>query len=181
MKGLIRLIFISIFFSIFACKNDDIEKVRVMEKENELPVESGKDVVLFYSDSACLKAKVLAPELLRYEFSERHESVMPKGITVYFYEKDGHISSTLKSKYAIRDEQTKKIVARKDVLVVNVKGDTLRSEELIWEENNGKIYTEKAVNVTTKGRIIFGEGLETNAAFSPYTFHKVKGSIDIKN
>lgn len=166
--------------SLIACKDNDIERIRVLEKENELPVESGTNVVLYYSDSACLKAKVMAPVLLRYEYEERRESVMPKGITVYFFEKDGSTTSSLRSKYAIRDERMKKIIAKKDVLVINVKGDTLRSDELVWEENTGKIYTEKAVSVRTKGRIIFGQGLETNAQFSPYTFHKVTGSLDIK-
>jgi LPS export ABC transporter protein LptC len=104
---------------------------------------------------------------------------MTKGITAYFYSREGKVNSFIKSKYAIRNERERTITARKEVQVVNNKGDTLRTEELIWDEKTDKIYSDKAVRITTPDKIIMGTGMVSNTAFTQFKVLNISGIINL--
>ncbi len=172
--------FASIFTLFVSCKNDNIEKIQVLTAADNLPIEIGTNIILNYTDSGIVKAKVFAPLLERFENEKTSQSVMKKGITAYFYGKNKKITSYIKSKYAIRDDRAKTMTVKNDVVVVNIKGDTLRTESLIWNEYSNKINTSDAVKITTPDEIIYGDGLESNTEFSSYKIYKIKGIISLK-
>ncbi len=176
----ILLLLVSITMLLGACKNDNIEKVRIITAADNLPMEEGSNILLNYTDSGFVKAKVFAPVMQRFDNEKRNQSVMPKGITAYFYDKNKKITSYIKSKYAVRDDQQRTMTAKYDVIVVNIKGDTLRTESLVWDEKTNLISTNEAVKITTKNDIIYGDGLETNSAFNPYKILKIRGIVSIK-
>jgi LPS export ABC transporter protein LptC len=176
-----RLFFIVVvFISIFtACTSDEV-KDKVMNERINLPLETGKNIYITYTDSGYTKAKLFTPLLERYASDVRMETVMQKGITVYFYNINKKAESSLKSKYAIRYDRDKKMIARNDVILVNNKGDSLNTEELIWDEVKQKIYSDKFVRITTKDEIIMGEGFESNTEFTKYKIFSIRGVISLK-
>lgn len=178
-----RLIPVYIILSLifFACNSKEIDKVKVSVAPNDVPLERGKNISINYTDSGYVKARIFAPLLERYNNEDRNESEMKQGITAYFYSREGKINSYIKSKYAIRNERDRTMTARKDVIVINIKGDTLRTEELIWDEKTDKIFTDKFVNITTPDQIIMGTGLESNTSFTWYRISNIKGIVNLKN
>jgi LPS export ABC transporter protein LptC len=166
-------------FFLFACANKDMDKIKVITQQVDLPVEIGSNVSISYTDSGFQKAKLFAPLLERYATETRSETEMRKGITAYFYNREGKVNSYIKSKYAIRNERERTITARKEVQVVNNKGDTLRTEELIWDEKTDKIYSDKPVRITTPDKIIMGTGMVSNAAFTQFRVLNISGIISL--
>jgi LPS export ABC transporter protein LptC len=173
-------IFTTLIVLIQSCKNDNIEKIQVLTASDNLPLEIGTNVLLNYTDSGFVKAKVFAPILERYDNEKSNQSVMRNGITAYFYNKDKKINCYIKSKYAIRNDRLKTMTVKNEVIVVNIKGDTLRTESLIWDEKTNKINTIDNVKITTPNEIIYGEGLESNTEFSQYKIYKITGILSIK-
>ena len=112
------LLFLSILTIITSCGNKDVDKVKISASDGPLPVERGVNIAISYTDSGFLKAKVFAPLLERYSTEEKLESEMKKGITAYFYDPKGKITSYLKSKYAFRDEKARTLLVRNDVVVL---------------------------------------------------------------
>lgn len=163
-----------------ACTSDEV-KEKVMNERVNLPLETGKNIYLTYTDSGFTKAKMFAPMLERYANDERAETVMQKGITAYFYGKNASVESFLKAKYAVRYDREKKMIARNDVVLVSRKGDTLNTEELIWDEVKHKIYSDKFVKITTKDEIIMGDGFESNSEFTKYKIFSIRGIISLKD
>jgi LPS export ABC transporter protein LptC len=162
-----------------ACTNES-DKDKVMNERINLPIETGRNIYITYTDSGLTKAKVFAPILERFATETRNETVMKNGITAYFYSKDGKIDSYLKSKFALRYDREKKMIARNDVILVNSKGDTLNTEELIWEEAKQTIHSDKYVRITTKDEIIMGDGFESNTEFTKYKIFSIRGTISLK-
>lgn len=177
-----RLVALYVFILLVAaaCGTKEIDKVKVAVSVKELPLEVGSNITINYTDSGFLKAKIFAPLLERYASENRMETEMRQGITAYFYESNGRVTSYIKSKYAIRNERERTLIARKDVIVINNKGDTLRTEELIWDENTDRIYSEKFVKISSPDRIILGSGLESNTAFSKFRVLNITGIISLK-
>lgn len=169
-----------ILVATVACNSEKIDKVKVSVAPNDLPLERGKNISINYTDSGYVKARIFAPLLERYNNEERVESEMRQGFTAYFYDRSGKINSYIKSKYALRNELTRTMTARQDVIVVNNKGDTLRTEELIWDEKTDKIFSDKFVNITTPDQIIMGTGLESNTSFTWYRVFNITGIVNLK-
>lgn len=166
----------SLTFLLVACTTDT-EKVTLLAEPSQLPAETGKNILITYSDSGYTRAKVFAPYLERFATETRNETLMKQGITIYFYDKDMKVDSYLKSKWATRYDKDKKMIARNDVVMVNRKGDTLNTEELIWDETTQKIYSDKFIRITTPEEIIMGEGFESNTAFTKYKIFSIRGTI----
>jgi LPS export ABC transporter protein LptC len=158
---------------IISCTSDE-EKQMVLNDRVNLPLETGKNIYITYTDSGLTKAKVFAPLLERYSNDERQETVMQKGITAYFY-------NTGSANQVERYDRDKKMIARNDVVLVSRKGDTLNTEELIWDEVKQKIYSDKFVRITTKNEIIMGDGFESNTEFTQYKIFSIRGVISLKN
>jgi LPS export ABC transporter protein LptC len=164
---------------VSSCTSDEVTQ-KVMNERINLPLETGKNIYVTYTDSGYTKAKLFAPLLERYANDERQETVMQKGITAYFYAKNNVVESFLKAKYAIRYDREKKMIARNDVVLVSRKGDTLNTEELIWDETKQRIYSDKFVRITTKDEIIMGDGFESNTEFTKYKIFSIRGVISLK-
>ena len=179
-KTILIAVFIAKIVLFQSCKNDNIEKIQVLTASDNLPLEVGTNIILNYTDSGFVKAKVFAPMLERYDNEKSNQSIMKKGITAYFYNKDKKITSYIKSKYAIRNDRLRTMTVKNEVIVVNIKGDTLRTESLVWDEKTNKINTTDNVKITTPDEIIYGEGLESNTAFSEYKIYKITGILSIK-
>ena len=165
---------------LVACEND-IEKVKIITGKKAIPVERGKVVEILYSDSAKIKARLLAKELNR--FTEKQPYIeMPKGIRMYFYDANQKVNSTLTSEYAkvLQFPDNNIMEAKRKVVVVNEKNETLNTEHLVWNQKEETIVSDAFVTITTKDEIIMGDGLESNQSFTKYKIKKMKGTINLK-
>ena len=174
----------SVFFILFlfitilvSCEND-IEKVSLVTGKDSLASETSEGLEILYSDSSKVKVKITAPELNRFG-GEKPLTELPKGVNVEFYDDKLKVNSTLTSKYALRKESENIMEVRNDVVVVNAKGEKLNTEHLVWDEKAAKIYSKEFVKITTKDKIIFGNGFEANQDFTNYKIFNIKGTITI--
>ena len=60
--------------------NDNIEKIQVLTASDNLPLEVGTNIILNYTDSGLVKAKVFAPMLERYDNEKSNQSIMKNNI-----------------------------------------------------------------------------------------------------
>jgi LPS export ABC transporter protein LptC len=156
-----------------SCSNDP-QEIKKLTRKDTLPQQTATNVTLLYSDSARLKIKLTAPQIDEYAGSNPYTE-MKKGVKVEFYDDSMKVSSSITSRYAIRRERDHTMEARNNVVVTNIKGERLETEQLIWDETRRIIYTKQAVKVTQADQIIHSEGLEADESFTNYTFKKVTG------
>ncbi|HVA98994.1 MAG TPA: LPS export ABC transporter periplasmic protein LptC [Bacteroidia bacterium] len=180
-----KIIFKKIIFSscllllLSACENN-ISTVKIITSQSNLPLQTGKNVEIIYTDSAKLKVKLTSPEMNRFPGKSPYTEC-PKGVNVIFYSDSGTINSTLTSDYAIRYENTGKMEAKNDVVLVNKKGDKLNTEDLIWDQQKQIIYTNDFVKITTANEVIYGDGLQSNQSFTQYKILNITGTINLNN
>lgn len=146
----------------------------------EANTEWGVDVQMDYSEYGRPRARLTAPELQRIIISNMPKTEFPKGFRLVIYNESGQIENTLNAKYGLADDLNKNMVAQNNVEVVNIKGDHLNTEELIWNQNTKQIYSNKFVKITTKKEIIMGDSLIADEKFSDYTIKKVTGTVTVE-
>src|ERR1700761_389737 len=129
--------------TLAACENslNDIQKIS-SEEENQ-PISKSTDVDVIYSDSAKVKARMLAPYMIELDDPTKGYQEMPKGIKITFYDENLQLKGVITSDYAIRLEKENTITFRKHVVATNAQGETFKSEELIYDQTAKKLYSDK--------------------------------------
>ena len=124
------------------------------------PSMENHDVTTLYSDSAKLITKIKAPVQQEFETGDR---VFPKGFYVEFYDEQGQLESTLKGNYGKQEPGKSLYVAKGNVVVNNLKKqEKLETEELYWDRNKAKVYTDKFVIFTTAEQRLTDTGFPAN-------------------
>lgn len=175
MRHLLSIL--SLLFLFSACEND-MEKVKFYGKGLKDPQEMAKNIKILYSDSARVKLELIAPVLNHYQ-TENPYIEMPKGLVANFFDENQIVKSHLKADYGIRYEREQRMEARKNVVVVNEKGEQLNTEHLIWDEQKQKLLSNDLVTITTKDQMIIGNGFEANQDFTKYKIFNIKGTFNI--
>ncbi len=175
--SLIAALFVSCFF-VGACENDPQELKKFTDKKTA--VEEARNIESFLSQGGKMKAKLTAPFMLRYLIDSTYVE-FPKTLHVDFYNDTLLVESQLDALYGKYREWEKKVYLRDSVVVINkVNGDTLRTNELWWDQQTEKIYTDKPVRIHTKDKILFGQnGLIASQDFSEYVLNYASGPIRI--
>lgn len=167
-----------------ACENNISEVNSITSTSlKSIPIESGKNVEVLYSDSARVRAKLVAAVLNRFEGKKPYME-LPKGMLLVFYDKNKKEQTRLTADYGLAFDNgngIEQMEAKRNVVVINEKGDQLNTEHLTWNAVTKKIYTNEFVKITTKDEIIWGDGLEANQDFSKYEIKNVKGQISVKD
>ena len=116
--------------------------------------------------------------MLRYQTDTVYVE-FPKSMKVDFYNVTGMVESHLDAKYGKYFETLNRVLLRDSVVVFNFQGDTLKTEELWWDQNSKKIYTSKPVRIRKSGNLIFGVGMDATQDLSDITITKVTGTLAV--
>ena len=163
----------------FSCVND-IAIVRKITSKEEASVESGTTVELLYSSQAHVKARLQTPLMERHN-EKNPFTEFPKGLKLTFYNDSLVENSNLTANYGITNEDSHLMTVRDNVEVININGEKLNTEELVWNDQTQKITSTKFVKIQTKDEIIYGDGLEANQDLTNYKIKKIRGTISLKN
>lgn len=176
LKAKKHIIFGILSLCFAACEND-MSKVKQIELKQKEEIEITKGAEIIYSDSARVKAKLTTPILYNHKTAKNPFYEMPKGIVVIFYDENLKQTSKVTSEYAIRKENEKIIELKKNVVATNAEGKTFKSEELIWDENLKRFYSNRVVTITTDKATISGTSFWATEDFSYYEIKQGAGPI----
>ncbi|PZX49852.1 LPS export ABC transporter periplasmic protein LptC [Algoriphagus chordae] len=169
--SLFSIVLIGIIALCSSCREDvDASALEVYDG----PMNMAINIHLVQSDSAIVRSDIRAPKQL--EFANGNIE-FPEGIEIQFFEKDGTLSTTLRADrgYLLKQENTYK--GEGNVQVRNlIKDQKLQSEELFWEPNKKRIYTEKFVTVQDGETLFNGTGLEADETFTNYSLKNPRDS-----
>jgi LPS export ABC transporter protein LptC len=90
---------------------------------------------------------------------------------VEFFTPNKRVTSRLTAKYGMRLEKDKQIIMRDSVVWESLNKEILETTELIWDEKEERVFTNKFVVIRRPGEIITGYGFESNQDF---TYSKIK-------
>jgi len=158
------------------CKNE-ITEVRDFLQQEQF-AEIAKDVEIFYSDSAIVKVRVESAVMQRKREGNDMVEHFSGGVFAEFFDEIGNLSSWVESDRAVRNNSQKKIHLYDNVVLINVNNDTLMTEELIWDEREGRIYNNRFFRFSNPTEEIYGYRFSSNQEFTEYSFSRGAGFLD---
>ena len=163
-----------------ACEND-INKIRELSSNQiNADVDTVHGVDIIYSDSAKVRFRVLAPLLLQYQGKKPYK-LMPKTVNIIFFNKEDMTQmGTLTADTAIQSDVDNKFDFHKNVVAKNAKGETFKSDELIWDKNTKTMYSNKVVQIKmANGDIMNGTGFKSDQTLAHWTMTQSTGIFNV--
>ena len=160
---------------IVSCENDPDVVNRINERKPA--IEEAFKIESFLSSNGKLRAKLVSPYMLRFTMDTSYLE-FPRSLHVNFFDSTGQVESQVDALYGKYLETQSKVYLRDSVVAFNIKGDTLRSPDLWWDQNTKKFYTDKVVRFKSASKIIYGgKGFEADQDLTHYTIFQPTGII----
>jgi LPS export ABC transporter protein LptC len=167
-------------FLFFGCEKNNIEKIQAFTAPEDLPQQEATNIETLITDSGEVRFYLFAPKLLRFETEGEPFVEFPEGIELIRYDSAQNVTSSITADYAKQYEKEDKWEAKNNVVATNANGDTLKTEHLIWEEKNEKIYSDEYVKIIRPDQIITGIGFESDQAMENWRIKNPKGTIFVE-
>ena len=169
-------LFLFFLVVLISCTNDP-KLVQEFVSDKQQPIEQIKGAELLHTENGKVKVRVVAVSIERFQ-DIQPSLIFSDHLEVYFYNDSSKLQSTLIADYASIDEDMKIMIAQNNVILISSDDKKIETDELIWDENKNKIYTDKKVKITTGKEIIYGEGFNSTPDFKQYSIAKIHGTFD---
>ncbi len=167
---------------IFVCCGDseNLSKKTTQSKERVL-TESSDNFTMIMSENGRSSYIFTAPSVEGYMLASEPYREFNRGVEIITFTNDSlnMQDSKLIANYAIYYENRKLWEAVGDVVVTKTDGKELYSQQLFWNAQTKRIYS----NVDTKimdrstGDVYLGEGFESDEAMEDWSFRKMTGRM----
>lgn len=161
-----------------SCKNDP-EKIRALTGMHNMQEDVAHGVTFLYSQDGKVSMRIFAKEFVRNANGKRPYVDMNNGLRMEFFDDSGRISDVLTADSSRYYEIQQDFIVWDSVQIVSRKGERLNTDELIWNEQAQKFFTEKPVTITTATEVLYGDGMEANRDFTWYRILRPKGSVQV--
>lgn len=161
-----------------SCEND-ISKIKTVVSTEEPPAIAAEGFEMLASDSSVIRFKLQTPELIYHKDEKDPYYEFPKGVKIVKYDAAMNVISSITAQYAKNFSSDDRWEAKNNVIAVNFKGDTLKTEYLVWDTAKKKIYSDQFVKIIQKDQVYTGIGFESNQDFSSYHIKNLKGNMYI--
>ena len=155
-----------------------MEKVRFFDRKT-LPAQSIENGVVTRSSSGHLQLRLEAPVIENYDNPE-HKTVYPKGVRMSFFDAGSTKPKVfLRAGYAVSMDDKRRLMARDSVVIIDYStGDTTYLKDIIWDQNEQRIYSEHPIRSVNGLRVTLGDGFESDEDFvQPLIYHQ-RGTIE---
>lgn len=152
--------------------------------ETRRPSQVVEDGYFEYTERGKVIQSLQASHLERWE-TEGEESEVPslwhvdQGFTLFIGGTQTSHSARLSAVRGTYDDQSSRLEAWEEVVLVNQQGERLLTEHLVWSHDSDLVHTDRPVEIETAQGILRGRGLRADSQFEKYEILAPTGSFDL--
>ena len=163
---------------LFAGCHSQSRDAQLLEYEGKYPDESAENMTITVSDSGQTAFIVNAPMLNRYNNPDTTITDCPKGITITSFNDYGRKQAVITADYACQINNNLFKATGNVVIYDIINGDSVITEEVIWDQRKRSIYSTKQVKqVKRDGSVNYGDGFDADERFTKYTIIHPHGEM----
>ncbi|MDO5509716.1 MAG: LPS export ABC transporter periplasmic protein LptC [Weeksellaceae bacterium] len=137
------------------------------------------DAHLVYKDSGIVRLDLKSPLIEEFTLIDSPYTLMKKGLNVQFWNGINPKPNRLKADWAKILDLSKFYEGKGNVEMINVDGDTLRTNHIFWDNARRRIFTTDTVKILRRdGSInISNHGMDASEDFREFEFYQNHGII----
>lgn len=136
---------------------------------NTTPTMATTDVSTLISDSGYTRYHLVAPLWQMFEDSEDPFWRFPLGVDFEQYDLEMNPTANVVADSAVYFSRRRLWRLDGNVVIVNTQADSFLTQQLFWDQNERKIYTDSFIHIVRSDRIIEGYGMESDQSMTAYT------------
>ena len=167
---------------LFSCEREETEDAAASEET--MRTEYSENLSIVESQNGRRSYHFVTPLVEGYLLAREPYREFRKGVKITTYKDDSlsTVDAVLTANYAIYYENRKLWEAKGNVVVVKSDGKNLYTQQLFWNQQTKKIYSNvDSKIVQNDGRDVFiGEGFESDEEFKDWRFRRMKGRMEVE-
>jgi len=155
-----------------ACNSDKPEYVHKFKDRKAVPSIFTDSVTMLISDSGVIRYRVTSEVWKIYDKVAEPYWYYPKKV---YFEK---FNDSLKTESLVSSDTAKYFTRRqlwelrKNVKIINLKGDKFETSLLYWDHLSRRIYSDSFIRIEQDGSTMMGYGFESNEQMTVYRINK---------
>ncbi|MCW5900213.1 MAG: LPS export ABC transporter periplasmic protein LptC [Flavobacteriales bacterium] len=159
----------------FSCRND-LDKVAAVEMPEAGPDRVTFDAEYLMSDSGHVRNRLRAGRIAEWTGGER-QTELADGLELIFLDADGGQRGMLTAQRGTIRPEERRMEVQDDVVFINVRGERLETERLVWSQDSARVSTDRPVRIQRGQDVIHGVGLDAAEDMSSYTIRRITGEL----
>ena len=162
-----------------ACGNT-MEEVGLFDSETP-PEQTIRDGHVMRSENGRLQFDMTAPLIVKYRKPDAR-TVYPEGVEVTFFDEELLPKAFFTARYATQWDSTDMLRARDSVVIIDFRShDTVYLQDLVWDSQQKRVYSENPVRAVNGMRITYGDSFESDDRFTNPRIIRQRGTIEWKD
>lgn len=168
-----------LLLSAAGCIEDRKVDVAKTIHPDKMPTMRTINVSTLISDSGVTQYKIVTPEWLVYDDIDTPCWRFPKGVYLRKYDRKFKVIASVAADSAIYFTLTKIWRLDGNVEMTKAPSDLFQTEQLFWDERNGKIHTDSFMHVETETHVLEGKGFVSDQNLTNYSILSPTGIFPI--
>lgn len=178
ISSIVTVFIVTMFFS---CEGS-LKQVQKSNIAAFMPVGEADSINVKYTDSGKILTTLVSPRMLDYSNIDNPFTEFPNGVLVSMYDKNGTITTTIKSDYAISYKKTDIIDLQGNVVITSNDGKKMETSQLYFDQKNEWFFTEKFFKFTDgNGGYLQGPGVDFSKDFKIFNMQNSTGEVNSVN
>ena len=174
------MVVLSCLLLVSSCRRKQrVETVEAVSDRAAMPALSADTVTTLISDSGVVRYRITTAKWEIYDKASPAYWEFPEGVYLQKFSPDLSADAFLEADYAHYNQTDKIWWLRGHVKALNLEGEQFETEELYWNENTEKVYSDSLIRITREKSIITGIGFDSNQEMTRYTIRKPQGIFPI--
>lgn len=158
-----------------ACSDDKRETISISADPETFPTMRTVNVSTLISDSGYTRYHITTPLWLMYEEAAEPHWNFPGGLFIVQFNDSMQESGIFTADTATYFSLKKIWRFDRNVRMKNVDGDRFRTQQLFWDQNTRKVYSDSFIHIERADRTIEGYGFISNESMTDYTIRRPSG------
>ena len=163
-----------------ACSDDHRDTIAISADPETFPTMKTINVSTTISDSGYTRYHITTPLWLMFEEAQEPHWNFPDGMFIVKLDDNMKEDGTFTADTATYFSGKRLWRFDRNVRMRNVNGDRFLTQQLFWDQNSRKIYSDSFIHIERTDRTIEGYGFESNESMTTYTIRKPSGIFPTK-
>lgn len=158
-----------LILSATSCGNDTRETISLSADPETFPTMRTVNVSTLISDSGYTRYHITTPLWLMYEEARQPHWTFPDGMFVVQFNDSMQETGTFTADTATYFSAKKLWQFDRNVRMRNINGDRFLTQQLFWDQNARKVFSDSFIHIERADRTIEGYGFISNETMTTYT------------
>lgn len=162
-----------------SCKNEVKSVIQQSTNPEVTPTMLTTDITTLVSDSGVTKYRITSQRWEMYDESDTPNWVFPKGLFLEQFDSTLKVEATFECDSARYLKNSKLWRFMGNVRSWNTKNDLILTNELYWDQNKKKVYSDSFIHIEQPERTLEGYGFESNERLTTYKLKRPMGIFPV--